>query len=114
LPQDANAAIAVSVEVGPLYHLRNVTIEGEIPEKFRSSIGIASGDPAVAEDVLKAQDRLLTAMQEDGYALATVSAPVAYEDPSAQVLDVTFKAHAGPRVTIGDIAIHGLRRGRTS
>lgn len=109
LPKDANAAIAVAVDTGPLYHLRTVTIEGEIPERFRGSIGIASGDPAVAADVLKAQELLLTALQEDGYALATVNVPVAYEDPSAQVLDVTFTAQAGPRVTIGDIAIHGLR-----
>ena len=109
LPQDANAAVAVAVDTGPLYHLRNVTIEGDIPEEMRGRLGIAPGDPAVAEEVLKAQQRLLTALQEDGYARATVSAPIAYEDPPAQALDVTFTAHAGPQVDIGDIAISGLR-----
>jgi translocation and assembly module TamA len=58
--------------------------------------------------VLRGQERLLTALHEGGYALATVSAPVAYEDPAAHVLDVTFTAQAGPRVDIGEIAIHGL------
>ena len=65
-----------------------MTIDGAIPEEVRGSIGIASGDAAVAADVLKGQERLLTALHEDGYALATVSAPVAYEDPTARVLDV--------------------------
>ncbi len=108
LPKETAAAVAVSVDTGPLYHLGKLTIEGDIPDGLRGSIGIAPGDPAVAADVLKGQERLLTALQEDGYALATVSAPVAYEDPSARVLDVTFTAHAGPRVSLGEIALHGL------
>ncbi len=108
LPTETTATVTISVDTGPLYHLRNVTIDGPIPEEVRGSIGIASGDPAVAADVLKGQERLLTALHEDGYALATVSAPVAYEDPSARVLDVTYKAQAGPRVNLGEIAIHGL------
>ena len=109
LPKETNASIKVMVEVGPLYHLRKVTIEGEIPENARAKLGIRSGDPAVASEVLKAQERLLTALQEDGYALAAVDLPVAYEDPAAQVLDVTYKVRAGPRVDIGEISVTGLQ-----
>ena len=109
LPKETEAVVAVAVEVGPLYRLGKVAIEGEIPEELRGKAGIASGDPAVAAEVLNAQQRLLTALQEDGYALATVDAPVAYEDPSAQVLDVTLTVHAGPRVNIGEITISGLQ-----
>jgi translocation and assembly module TamA len=79
-----------------------------MPENAYAKLGIVSGDPAVAADVLKAQERLLSALQEDGYALATVGAPVAYEDPASQVLDVSFKVHAGPRVEIGEVAVTGL------
>jgi len=109
LPKETEAAVAVAVEIGPLYRLGKVAIEGETPEELRGKAGIASGDPAVAAEVLNAQQRLLTALQEDGYALATVDAPVAYEDPSAQVLDVTLTVHAGPRVNIGEITISGLQ-----
>ena len=109
LPKETEAAVAVAMDTGPLYHLRTVAIEGEIPDQIRGKVGIASGDPAVAADVLKAQQRLLTALQEDGYALATVDAPVAYEDPSAEVLDVTLTVHAGPRVSVGEITISGLQ-----
>ena len=109
LAKETNASIKVMVEVGPLYHLRKVTIEGEIPENARAKLGIRSGDPAVASEVLKAQERLLTALQEDGYALAAVDLPVAYEDPAAQVLDVTYKVRAGPRVDIGEISVTGLQ-----
>ena len=109
LAKETNASIKVMVEVGPLYHLRKVTIEGEIPENARGKLGIRSGDPAVASEVLKAQERLLTALQEDGHALAAVDLPVAYEDPAAQVLDVTYKVRAGPRVDIGEISVTGLQ-----
>src|SRR5438445_294659 len=83
-------------------HLRRVTIEGEIPDDARAKLSIAEGAPAIAADVLNAQARLLTTLQEDGYALAKVDPPVAYEDPAAHALDVTFNVRAGPRVDIGD------------
>ena len=108
LPADKSSTVNVAIEPGPLYRLRKVTIEGELPEAAASKLGIAAGDPAVAVNVLKAQAALLAALQEDGYALATVSPPVAYEDPAAQVLDVTFKVNAGPRVDIGKITLAGL------
>ena len=31
LPEGTNAAVDVAIDTGPLYHLRKVTIEGEIP-----------------------------------------------------------------------------------
>ena len=45
LPQDANAAVAVAVDTGPLYHLRNVTIEGDIPEEMRGRLGPTGKPP---------------------------------------------------------------------
>ena len=105
---DQNAVVNVAVEPGPLYHLRKIAIEGEAPENAYGKLGLASGDPAVAADVLDAQKRLLTALQNDGYALATVSAPVAYEDPAEKVLDVTYTVHAGSQVDIGPVNLSGL------
>jgi len=108
LPADKPSVVAVAVELGPLYHLRNITIEGEMPPGSGTKLPLASGQPAIAADVLKAQASLLTGLQEEGYALATVSPPVAYEDPGAQVLDITYKVNAGPRVDIGEIKLTGL------
>jgi translocation and assembly module TamA len=110
LPADKPSKVNVAVELGPLYSLRNITIEGEIPEGTQPKLGIASGEPAIAANVLKAQATLLTALQEEGYALATVSPPVAYEDPAAQVLDVIYKVNVGPRVDIGEIKLIGLEQ----
>src|SRR6185312_1987115 len=52
--------------------------------------------------------RLLSAMQEEGYALANVAPPDATQDPRRHVIDVTFKAAKGRRALIGPIAVTGL------
>jgi translocation and assembly module TamA len=110
LPANPPVTVAVSIEKGPLFHLGKVTVEGSIPGAARRKLGLSKGAPAVAEKVLAARSRLLQALEDEGYPLATVSEPVAYLDPGANALDVTFKADAGPRADIGPISFHGLKR----
>jgi translocation and assembly module TamA len=64
----------------------------------------------VAADVLAAGARVLTALQNQGYAFAKVDPPVAYEDQTLPVLDVSFHVEAGARVKIGEIRLVGLKR----
>lgn len=109
-PKDKDAHVALTFNLGPLYHLGEVTIDGELPESVRGALSLKSGAPAVASYVLGAGARLLTALQEDGYAFAKVDAPVAYEDQTLPMLDVTFHVTPGERVNIGEIKIQGLDR----
>jgi translocation and assembly module TamA len=110
LPKDSEARIAIRFNLGPLYHLRRITVEGDIPESARAVLGLAEGSPAVAAAVLAGGARVLTALQEQGYAFAKVDAPVAYEDQTDPVLDVSFHAVTGVKVKIGVIRIVGLKR----
>jgi translocation and assembly module TamA len=110
LPANHEALVAIVVEPGHPYFLREITVDGEVSESERSTLGLLRGAPADAVRVLDAQGRLLSALQEHGYAFATVDAPVAYEDPAEFALDVTFKVARGERADIGDIAITGLNR----
>jgi len=109
LPAGTKAVITVTAELGPLYRVGRVKVEGDLPEGMRERLGIAPGAPAVAKDILAGRDRLLGALLEEGRALARVDAPVAEEDPARQVLDLTFKVDAGPRVDLGEIRVTGLR-----
>ena len=107
-PAGTRSAIVVSAELGPLYRVGEVNLEGELPEGLRDQLGVAPGAPAVAADILTARRRLLNALLEQGYALARVEEPVAYENRTRQVLDLTFKVDAGPRVDFGEIRLSGL------
>jgi translocation and assembly module TamA len=108
LPEGKSVEVKVTVETGPLYHLGHITIDGEVPPDAAAKLGLTEGQPAVASDVLAAGARLLTAMREDGYALATVDAPDATQHPQQHTIDVTFKAAEGRRAVIGAIDIAGL------
>ena len=108
-PAGSVAEIAISVDRGPLFHLRRVTVDGAVSDADRAKLGIAAGDPAVAAKVLAAQGALLDSLRSSGHALAKVSNPDAVEYPADHVLDVTFHADPGPRVDIGAIAVAGLK-----
>jgi len=110
LPKGTDAQVTISCVLGPLYHLRRITIDGELPDWARPALGLATGAPAVATDVLGGGARLLTALEEHGYAFAKVDVPVAYEDPENRVLDLSFHVETGPQVQVGEIRIEGLER----
>jgi translocation and assembly module TamA len=107
--QDNEAQIKITFSIGPQYHLRKIEIDGDVPPEAEKALALESGAPAIAADVLAAGDRLLSALEDQGYAFAKVDTPVAHEDPPNRVLDVSFHAVPGARVQIGRIQIRGLK-----
>lgn len=102
--------VVIKLTPGPQYHLRTITLQGDVPAAARAKLGIASGDPAQAANVLAAHDRLLNALLDTGHALATVSQPEAFLRPADKVLDITMRVDAGPQVDLGPIKVDGLVR----
>ena len=100
----------MTFNLGPLYHLGRIEIEGSVPDFARGGLGLAPGAPAIAADVLAGGARLLTALENHGYAFAKVDAPVAQEDPDKQLLNLSFHVVTGPQVQIGEIHFEGLKR----
>jgi translocation and assembly module TamA len=114
LPKSPAVPVQIKIQLGPLYHIRKVTLEGDVSEKARAAFGMENGAPAIAGQVLAAGQRLQDALQEEGHAFARVDTPIAFEDAHDPVLDVTFKVTAGPVYRIGEISVLGLKRMHTS
>jgi translocation and assembly module TamA len=110
LPKGKDAQVVVSFTLGPLYHLGRIDVDGDLPDGMRGTLGLTTGEPAVASTVLTGAAHLLTALQERGFAFAQVDPPVAYEDANAPVLDLRFHVVVGAKVNIGQIRIEGLQR----
>ena len=110
LPKNRDARVTVAFDLGPLYHLGRITVDGELPPAARGALQLKPGAPAVAASVLGAGAHLRSVLEEDGFAFAKVDPPAAYEDQTAPLLDITFHVEAGPRVNIGDIRLEGLHR----
>ncbi|WP_258036057.1 autotransporter assembly complex protein TamA [Parasaccharibacter apium] len=81
-----------------------------LSEGERSSLGLKEGAPAVAEDVLAIQGRLLTYLQEEGYGLSDVQAPQAILHPERKQIDVQIRMKRGPKLVIGPMTLKGLER----
>jgi translocation and assembly module TamA len=114
LPKGTDARVRVTVALGPLYHLGQIDLDGDAPPAARAALRLETGAPAVASEVLAGGVRMLTALENQGYAFAKVDTPIAYEDPAERVLNLSFHVVAGPRVKVGAIHIKGLKRVRES
>jgi len=55
----APVPVTVGIDPGPVFHLRRVTLEGQVPEQARAALGVEPGAPALASDVLAGQGRVL-------------------------------------------------------
>jgi translocation and assembly module TamA len=107
----ANRPILVDVKftLGPQFHIGHVAIHGAVPPEIARKLGVSSGQPAIAADVLAARDRLLSLLREDGYPLAKVDLPPALLRPADHALDVTFEVSTGQQAEFGDITVTGLQ-----
>jgi len=108
-PASPPVIVRVNVQPGRQFHLRDVRLDGPVPDTVRSSFTLRPGDPAIAGVVLSAGAALLSALREQGYAFARVSPPDVTEVPADRALDVVYRVEPGPRVNIGPITIAGLR-----
>jgi translocation and assembly module TamA len=109
LPKDRAAKIELRFELGPLFHLGNITVAGAVSPGARAALKLKEGDPAVAQTVLDARQRLLTQLEEEGHAYAGVDEPVATLRDADLTLDVGFTATPGPVYTLGAISFEGLK-----
>jgi translocation and assembly module TamA len=107
--KDNDARIKITFSTGPLYHLRTVEIDGEVPEGAKKTLALKSGAPAIAAEVLAAGERLRNALGDEGYAFARIDLPNARRDRANRVLDVRFHVVTGARVQIGQIQLLGLK-----
>lgn len=105
--------IVFRVEPGPRYRFREVTIEVSPPDAdlelpSRRELGIAPGEPAVAQTILDAEARLVDLARARGHALAEAGERQAIVDHDADAMDLTLRLNAGPLVRFGEIEVTGL------
>jgi translocation and assembly module TamA len=112
LAKGQTAQVAISLTLGQVYTVRKVDLDGQVPANVNALevIGLRTGQPAIASTILEGGSRLLSTLQEQGYAFAKVDPPVAYEAAEAPVLDLSYHVELGAQVNIGEIHIQGLQR----
>ncbi|MEI6414605.1 MAG: BamA/TamA family outer membrane protein, partial [Pseudomonadota bacterium] len=110
LPPGEETEIRVMVTLGPLFHLRQIILAGDVPPVLREGFALKPGDPAVAATILATGEQLLETLREAGHGLAKVELPDASLIPDEQAMDLVFPVTAGPLVEIGRIRFQGLEQ----
>ncbi|HYZ22050.1 MAG TPA: BamA/TamA family outer membrane protein [Rhodopila sp.] len=108
-PANPPLPVVATFDLGPQFKLGRVEIANPVPADAAAKLQLESGQPAQAADVLAAQNRLLAALQSDGYPLAKVPTPVATLVPDQNLLNVVFHPDTGPKADIGPINFTGLK-----
>jgi translocation and assembly module TamA len=105
--------VVLRVDPGPLYRLREVAIELIPPDADLTlpslvELGIAPGDPALAQTILDAETTLVARAEAAGFALAEAGERRAVVDHDADAMDLTLRLDAGVPVRFGSITVEGL------
>jgi translocation and assembly module TamA len=107
-PASPPLPVVIAIDHGQRFHFGQITINGTLPPNFVASLGIGTGQDAVAANVLAARDSLLAALREASYPLATVILPDGVLHRDRRELDVSFQVDTGPRAALGPIRFTGL------
>jgi translocation and assembly module TamA len=105
--------VVFRVDPGPVYRLRDVSVEVVPPEADLAlpslrDLGIAPGDPALAQTILDAETTLVQRAEAQGFALAMAGERRAVVDHDADSMDLTLRLEAGSPVRFGSITVEGL------
>lgn len=112
--EDNPARAEITIEPGERFTIGQLTIEQPedpaAPEVAidRDALGVSEGNPATAQSVLSAQNRLVRQMREQGHPFAEVADRTAVVDFATREMEVTFSLAPGPRAELGPVSFEGL------
>ena len=81
-----------------------------LPQPGLSELGIAIGDPAIADNVVAAEGKMIKYLHDHGYPFATAGPRYITVDLGTAKMAVTLRAEPGAAATFGPLAIDGLDR----
>jgi translocation and assembly module TamA len=110
-PDNEPISFAFDIATGPRYRVADVAIrppnaETSLPGIDRAKLGLSPGDPADASAILEAQDKLITELRKQGFALASIKRDVVVNHATREAT-VTFVAETGPLARMGPVRFSG-------
>ena len=112
-PEAEKLTFSFVVDTGPRYRIASVAVRS--PRAAASlpidsaELGLGAGDPADAAAILAAEDRALTQLRKQGYALASVERREVVIDHATHEANVTYVVEAGPTAKMGAVRFTGTK-----
>jgi translocation and assembly module TamA len=113
-PENDAVSFSFDVATGPRFRIASVAIrppgsQTSLPDIDRDQLGLVPGGPADAATILNAQEKLLTDLRKEGYALASIKREVVV-DHATHEAEVTFIAETGPLAKMGPVRFAGSQK----
>ena len=116
LPPDPDFArsrpipVAITVEPGPQFTLGRVNLKNDAAGLDPAAYDLVPGGNAGSLTILKAADRIVEDLKNDGRPLARITSRDVVADHANNTLDVTIMADAGPQADLGTVAVTGTQK----
>ncbi len=99
--------VRVTVDPGPVFTLGQVTFAGDAGRYDPAEYDLAPGGNAGSLVIIKAAERVVNALKEEGRPLARLVARDVIADHKTNTVAVTISADGGPVAPIGDTSVDG-------
>lgn len=101
--------LVIRVEPGPVFTLGRVTFAGDAGRYDPAAFGLSTSGNAGSLLIIKAAERVVNALKEDGRPLARLVARDVVADHRTNRIDVTISADGGPVAPIGETGVEGTK-----
>ncbi len=103
----APVEVKIVVEAGPQFVFSQPVARAGGRSIDLAPYGIVAGEIAKSERILTAQQKILDAWHEKGYAFATLKSRTIEADHSSETLDVVLEFETGPVARVADVKVAG-------
>ncbi|WP_157982045.1 autotransporter assembly complex family protein [Oceanicella sp. SM1341] len=112
-PEAEEVTVTLHVIPGPRYELaahdfQLVEVEDTPPPLDAKALGSPVGGPAVAQDIVTAEDAAVGELQRRGFAYARFLGRDAVADPAAHTIEVQSSFQVGRHYTFGDVTFDNI------
>lgn len=101
--------VAIHVAPGPVFTLGHITLNGDAAGRSPDALGLAPGGDASSLVILKAGERLVADLRNEGRPLARLDKREVVADHATQKVDVLLSATGGPVAAVGTVTVNGTK-----
>lgn len=101
--------VVISVDPGPLFKLGKIRMEGDAATRDPANYGLSPGGDAGSLTILKAGDKIVAELKNEGRPLARIAARDVVADHDTNTVDITLRVDGGPVAPIGIVGVTGQK-----
>jgi translocation and assembly module TamA len=108
-PRDKPVPVTITVDPGPVFTVADVRFVGDAAKFNPDDYGLARGQDAKSDVVVKAAGRIVEDLEAEGRPLAKLTQRELVADHDRNTVAITIGAEGGPVADIGDVAVAGSK-----